>query len=298
MAVGVVVGLVLPGLAALLHPLLVPTLLIPLTLALVRLDWAALARASRDGRRVLLLLGWLLLGTPGLMRLVASALGTAGVPLALQKALVLMAASSPIISSVAIALMVGLDAGLALVAVLAATALVPLTLPVVATVLLGVSLDIAPLEFFARLVAMVGGAFAVAALVRRLVPRAAAPSAAETLDGITVLNLVVFAIAIMDGVTRFVLARPGYAVLAVLLAFAANLLLQWTGTLLFRGWGPRAAATVGLLSGNCNMGLVLVALQGRESFDVTVFFALAQLPMYMLPALLAPAYRRASRAAR
>ena len=39
-------------------------------------------------------------------------------------------------------------------------------------------------------------------------------------------------------------------------------------------------------------GLVLVALQGRASFDVTVYFALAQIPMYTLPALLKPVYAR------
>ena len=52
------------------------------------------------------------------------------------------------------------------------------------------------------------------------------------------------------------------------------------------------ALTVALLAGNCNMGLVLVALQGRASFDVTVYFALAQIPMYTLPALLKPVYAR------
>ena len=41
------------------------------------------------------------------------------------------------------------------------------------------------------------------------------------------------------------------------------------------------------------MGLVLVALEGKASFEVTVFFALAQIPMYTLPALLEPLYRRA-----
>ena len=40
------------------------------------------------------------------------------------------------------------------------------------------------------------------------------------------------------------------------------------------------------------MGLVLVALSGHASIEVTSFFALAQLPMYMLPALLEPLYRR------
>ena len=41
------------------------------------------------------------------------------------------------------------------------------------------------------------------------------------------------------------------------------------------------------------VGLVLVALRDGAPFEVTVFFALAQIPMYMLPALLTPVYRRA-----
>jgi BASS family bile acid:Na+ symporter len=47
-----------------------------------------------------------------------------------------------------------------------------------------------------------------------------------------------------------------------------------------------------LQSGNRNMGLVLVALQGKAGLDVLVFFALSQIPMYTLPALLKPLYAR------
>jgi BASS family bile acid:Na+ symporter len=46
------------------------------------------------------------------------------------------------------------------------------------------------------------------------------------------------------------------------------------------------------MTGNCNMGLVMVALADKADFDVIVFFAMAQIPMYMLPALLRPIYRR------
>ena len=96
----------------------------------------------------------------------------------------------------------------------------------------------------------------------------------------------------MDGVTVFALARPGYAALATALAFVFNILLQAAGWLAFRRHGAVTALTAGLVSGNCNMGLVLVALSGHASVEVAAFFALAQLPMYMLPALLDPLYRR------
>ena len=40
------------------------------------------------------------------------------------------------------------------------------------------------------------------------------------------------------------------------------------------------------------MGLVMVALGRDATFEMIVFFAMAQLPMYMLPGLLTPLYRR------
>ncbi|MDH5247322.1 MAG: hypothetical protein OEW98_12760, partial [Betaproteobacteria bacterium] len=80
--------------------------------------------------------------------------------------------------------------------------------------------------------------------------------------------------------------------LATVLAFLFNIALQAGGWLAFRHRGAATALTAGLVSGNCNMGLVLVALSGHASVEVTSFFALAQLPMFMLPALLEPLYRR------
>ena len=236
---------------------------------------------------------WLLVLSPlGVAALVA-ALRPLGLPSALGDALILMAASSPIVSSVAIALFVGLDAPLAVVAVLLATALVPVTLPPLAALLTGVAVAIGTLDFMLRLAGLVGCAFGAAWLVRRVVPAGRLAEAREHLDGLAVLNLVAFAVAIMDGVTAFAMRAPAYVAAALVAAFAFNLLLQAAGYAAFRGLGRREALTVAFLSGNCNMGLVLVALQGGASFEVTAFFALAQIPMYTLPALLAPVYRRA-----
>ena len=116
------------------------------------------------------------------------------------------------------------------------------------------------------------------------------------LDGVSVASLVVFAIAIMDGVTAGALARPGYVVLVTVAALVANVVLQCLGTLAALRLGMRSALTVGLMTGNSNMGLVLVALADKADFDVIVFFAMAQIPMYMLPAILSPVYARLSRA--
>lgn len=289
LAGGVFVGLALPPLAAFARPLLIPGLLIPLVIALLRLDWDALAAYARRPGLVTLICAGLLLVSPILMWL---ALAAFSLPPALAQGLILMAAASPIVSCAAISLILGLDTALAVIVIVATTALMPFSLPTVALWLLGLDIAIDLPTFMLRLALMVGGAFAAALLLRRLLSRQQLQANARMLDGVSVATLVMFALAIMDGVTAVALARPVYVLLVTVAAFAANLALQCLGTLAALRLGMRSAVTVGLLSGNCNMGLVLVALADKADFDVIVFFAMAQIPMYMLPALLGPVYRR------
>ena len=289
LAGGVLLGLALPQLAALARPLLIPALLIPLTIALVRLDWSALAAYARRPGLVALITAGLLVASPVLMWLVLKAVS---LPPALAQGLTLMAAASPIVSCAAISLILGLDAALAVVVIVVTTALIPFSLPTVALALLGLKIDIDLHTFMLRLTLMVGGAFAAALALRRLVPRHRLQANARMLDGASVATLVLFALAIMDGVTAVALSRPGYVLLVTLCAFCANIVLQCLGTLAALRLGMRSALTVGLMTGNCNMGLVMVVLADKAQFDVIVFFAMAQIPMYMLPALLSPVYRR------
>ncbi len=293
MAGGVLLGLAVPPLAAIARPLLVPALLIPLTLALLRIDWHAMGAFRRRPAVALALIGWILLVSPLAIWAVVQPLLVLGMPESLGQALVLMAAASPIVSCVALALFLDFDAALAIVAVLVTTALVPFTLPVLALALTGIEIELSLPAFMLRLALLVGSAFAVAGIARRLVAPAALAARRDQIDGLAVITLVVFALAIMDGVTTFAFARPAYVAMALAAAFASNLLLQAAGYWVFRRLGHRAALTAALVSGNCNMGLVLVALQDRASFEITAYFALAQIPMYTLPALLAPLYRRA-----
>jgi len=291
LAAGVLVGFAAPPLAALAKPLLAPALVIPLALALVRVDWSAMAGFRRRTGLVALLVFFMLGAAPIVVWAITTPALALGFPAKLREALILMAASSPIVSNIAIALFVGLDAALAAVVVVVATALVPFTLPPLALALLNLELAISLPAFMLRLAALVGGAFLAAGLLRRVVPKATLSSWREPIDGLAVLNLFVFALAIMDGVAAFSFERPGYALLAVAMAFLFNLLLQGLGWLAFRSLGAVTALTVALMAGNCNMGLVLVALSGHVGLEVTAFFALAQVPMYTLPVLLDPLYR-------
>jgi BASS family bile acid:Na+ symporter len=280
--VAVFIGLALPPLAALLRPLLPPVVGLLLLTALLRIDWRHLAEVLRQPLLVGLLTTWMLGGSALATALLLSLLD---LPESLESGVVLMACAPPILGAAAIALLLGLDGALLLVVGLLSTLLTPLTVPPLALWLLGLELEIGLLDFMLRLGLLVGLSFLVAGLLRRRLGAPRLASWGEQLNGIIVLLMTVFAIGIMEGVTEQALADPAKVLLWTATAFVANPLLQAAGALVSSKLGVRRALSVGLASGNCNMGLLLAALPAEGDPGVALYFALAQLPMYTLPLL-------------
>ena len=104
--------------------------------------------------------------------------------------------------------------------------------------------------------------------------------------------LVLFAIAVMAGMTAQLLHDPGWVIEGLLAAFAAAFGLNLATTLVFAGFGWREAASAGLMSGNRNMALYLAVLPASAHPRLVLFLALCQFPLYLSPFLLRPAYRR------
>jgi len=288
-ALGVFVGLAIPPFAALLKPLLVPAIVGPFVVALIRLDWRRLTGHLSQPAALALALLWLLVASPLLVHTLAGALALAP---ALHGAMVLMAAAPPLMASGALALMLRLDVALAVVVTTLATALMPLTVPAIALHLLGIDLDIALETLMLRLGAIVGGSFVAAIVLRRVLPPGFTGRHAEALDGLAVLGLLVFSIAIMDGATAMLIAEPRFVLACALAVYGLNLGLQVLGGALFAWRGAQGALTLGLCSGNANLGLLLAALADRAGHELLVFVAAAQLPIYTLPMIQRPLYRR------
>jgi BASS family bile acid:Na+ symporter len=162
----------------------------------------------------------------------------------------MMAAAPPLMASGYLALLIGLDAARAVALTLVSTALMPFTLPLVSLYLLGVDIDVPLGDLILRLAVVVGGCLALAWLLRRLIARAFIARHAEPLDGLAVLGLLIFAIAIMDGVSALLLRQPGFALLCVLAVIGVNLTLQLTGSLAFAWLGRRGALTIGMCGGS------------------------------------------------
>lgn len=290
LATGILIGIFLPALAALAAPLLIPSIVMLLVVALVRLDGRALLGMLGRPWVAAALTLWILLISPALMGLAVAVIEPAP---KLGTAMVLSAACPTIMSAIAFALMLGLDAVLVTIVVFTAMFLVPFTLPPLALLLLGLKLDIDLLTFMVRLVAITGGSLLVALAIRAVVPRTAIDRRREMLDGAAVVGLLIFAVAIMDGVGAAALARPGYFAATLAAAFGANIGLQAAAFFAFLWLGRRRAVAAALVSGNRNMGLLLAALGAAADFDVVLYLALGQIPVYMTP-LCRPIYGRLS----
>lgn len=291
---GVFAGIVLPDLAALLRPLLTPVVIGTLTLALLRLDWARMAAALRHPGLPLALAGWQLLLSPGLVW-AASALF--GLPPDLHLLLVLQAAAPPIGSAPVFALILGLDGALAAVTTVLATLLLPLTLTPLVVLLADTGLRVDLSAFALRVTLVVIAPFVVAAMLRALIGPDRLRRNDPLVGGLNVLLLVVFAIAVMDGVTARLLAEPAYILGLLFASCVAALLLHAAGYLAFRWTGARSAFNAAILSGNRNMGLMLAITAGTAGEAFALYVGLAQIPMYFAPLLLSPFLRRASRPA-
>jgi hypothetical protein len=295
LAAGVFVGLALPDLATMARPLLVPTIIVMLVFSLLRLQPAAILDAARSPGRVLPVVGFVLLVSP--------AIGQAGVALfgieslfgvGVAAAVVVWTASPPLVSVTALATILRLDGALSLMVMTLGGLLMPLTLPPLILSLIGLDLHIGVAELMLRLVGMLALAGCIAAGIRAVAGTARIQRYSDALDGAFVLVMLIFAVAVMDGVTAAALADPVKIAGMIALVFAVSLILQGIGFLLFLPAGRATATTVALISGNRNMAIVLGAAPAAFHPDAFLYLAILQFPIYLLPALLRPVYRRLS----
>ncbi len=287
---GVFLGILLPTLAQAARPLLNLAVIGTLTAALLRLDWDRLGQALRSPRLPALLTVWQLLLSP----LLAFALVQAvSLPPVYVLILVLQAAAPPIGTSSAFAMFLGLDGSLAMVGAAWMTLLLPLSLTAVVAWLLpqfGIEVDV--LAFFFRVSLFALSPFGLAWLLRRLIGVQRLREQDAALAGVNVVMLVIFALAVMDGVTAAFWAQPLRVLSLLLTASVAGLFWHAVGYALFCRQGAQVAYTAALLNGNRNMGLMLAVTVGTAGEAFGLYVGIAQIPMYFAPLLLGPWVRR------
>jgi BASS family bile acid:Na+ symporter len=291
-AASIFIGIMVPPLAALLKPIFAYALFVLLCLAFLRVDPAEVRKHFSRPAIVAAAAAWMMLGTPLMIGLALVAFGMSGHLPGLYVAMILQAAAPPVISAPTLAALMGLDAALSLATLVVCTALTPLTAPIFATLFVGPSMAISPVALGAKLLALLAGATIVAALVRRFGGKEWVVRQSERIDGLSVIALFFFAVALMDGVLVAILSEPLKMFGLTVLSFALSLGLAALTAFVFARLGAGQALALGLAAGNRNMGLMLAAA-GTAVPDLTwLYFAVAQFPIYLMPAMLKPLARR------
>ena len=145
---GLFIGIVSPDLARLFRPVVGPSVFVLMVATVLRIDWDRVAAYVRRPTAAAIAVAWLLLGAP---LIVWAATQAVSLPDGLSRALVLTACSPVLVAVPTFAVMLGLDAAFALIAVIATSLLQPVLQPPLALMLLGLELDISAAQLMQRL---------------------------------------------------------------------------------------------------------------------------------------------------
>lgn len=286
LAVMVIVGVLTPPLGELLRPYVREAVFVLLTLAFLRTDLQALGALALRPLAVLAAILWttilIPLGVIGALNLGAAEL--LGPTLAL--ALLVQAVSLPLMSAPAIALLVGLDATPVLAGLLVASALMPATAPLLLD-LGNAGLALPAWDLAVLLAAMLGGSALLGLLASAVIGKARIGRHGAALDGLNVLALFVFIVSVMGDVGPAFLADPVRVLGLTGLAFAVAIGLLAASWALFLPAGRRTALALALLPSQRNLGLMLAVMGTQLPETVWLYFAVAQLPIYLAPLALA-----------
>lgn len=273
----------LPGLSALLRPLLPALVSLVLGLAIARVDVASVLREFGQPRRLGLLAGLVVIFLP----LTCLALIGIGHLFGLDPDTLLIlaafGAAPPLSSAASLALLLGYNARLTLQLSLLATIALPILGPL-SFALVGIDANIAPLAMALRIAMIIAGGFAIGLTLQHFVGKARIARNGEAFNGITTLSMILFLFPLFDGVTGFVAANPRQAlmlfVLAMVLNFGGHLV---TAFIARRTTDPETASALGLMYGNRNISFWLAVLPFNPALGL--FVAVAQVPIYATPAV-------------
>jgi BASS family bile acid:Na+ symporter len=291
LAASIFLGLAVPPLAAYVKPYLGATVFVLLLFSYLRTDPRAFLRYLKAPGIALAAALWVMVAVPLLFGAAYALSGIRDAMPALYTVMILHIAIAPITSSAAFAALMGLDVALSLMTLIVSCALSPITTVAFSTWFLGTSL-FSPLGLGVKLFFFFAASGAIAYAIRRVAGQAWIERQSEKIDGLNVLAVFVFAITAMDGVPRHVMADPLFALGLLAFVFALACVVAGLTVLVFRRAGTERALVIGLSACFRNLGVVMAAI-GTSLPDIAWFyFALAQFPIYLMPALLKPLARR------
>lgn len=288
-ALSLFLGMALPPVSAFAKPALPVSVFLLLVLAMIRLDTAALRVVSGQPLRLAAMLIWCMVAVPVLGgALISVAHQHLAFSRDIQLAIALMLVAPPIMSVPAFCYLLGLNGTLSFVVMVLTLIVTPVTAPLIANILVEGALPLSTVALGYRLAFFLFGSAAVALALRRLFGAETVAAQGDLIDGLNVILLFVFAVALMDGVAALTFERPGLVATLIAVSFGVAGAIVAATTVVFFKLGAHDALSLGLTAGNRNMGLMASALIAGLPDLTWAYIALAQFPIYLLPWIMRP----------
>lgn len=275
----------MPPVSTFLKPYVAESVFLLLFTAFLRVDADELRGHLRRPGLVLAGTAWSAVAIPVLFALACLVTGTEAAMPDLFIALMLQAVASPIMSSPAFALLMGLDATLVLAILVTTAAVTPGTAALFAAVM-GLELQLSPAALGFKLFVIVAGSALLAAIVRRIAGMETITRHREEINGFSIVLLFIFVAGIMENVGVTFLARPGMMIALTAFAFFVFAAILAVSTLALLKTGRKNALALAFMSSQRNMGLMLAATGGAVPELAWMYFAVAQFPIFLSPYLL------------
>ena len=282
-ALSILLGLGLPQIAAALRPVIPISIFIFILLSFARANLpglkAVLQRPGRLGVGMLIstlvppLVGWAFLASPLAV----------GLDPGIRLGIALMAAAPPLMASPAFATVIGLENSFALTVLVLGMVLAPLTSPAIASALVGAEVPISPYALAQRLAIFIGGGMLAGIVLRKLMGTPRIVALKTELDGCGVVLYFLFAIAAMDGVIDAALNTPMMVISILVLSAGYSALCFAISYALSRGFGFNDQFSASICVGLRNMGLLMAPIFSVVPQTAFLYFALAQVPIYVTP---------------
>jgi BASS family bile acid:Na+ symporter len=290
-AISIVLGIFLPPLGAVIRPFFPETVFALLVLAFLRVDPGALRAQLAKPKLLIAVTVWIMLITPTAAGLAFTALDLKTTSPALLLALMLNFVAPPIFASPALAALMGLNAAITLALLLVCIAVTPFLAPALVAMFVGSAVTFSPLSLGLRLVLMLAGAALAGVAIRAVAGRPWVERQAERIDGLNVIVLFLFAVALMGDVLANTVTQPLYVLellgLGCLVTFGLGAL---TMLMLIRV-DLHTAVPIAHAAASRNTGLMLAAAAGAVPELVWLYMALLQIPIYALPLIIKPLLR-------
>ena len=286
---GLVAGLLLPGVALALRPWLSQMITGLLFLTAFRIGHRAALGGLADGISTLKATLVLQLAMPLTALGLFALFGVAHTPLAV--ALLLMLSAPSVTGSPNITQLLGHPPEPAFRVLILGTALLPLTVIPVLLLSPGLGNLFEVLLAAGRLLGVIALTVTIAFGARHLLMPDLAPQKAQALDGLTTLALAIIVVGLMSALGP-ALARDPVLVLQWLVAVTvANLGLQILTFRWLRWRGHhKTAVPFSVIAGNRNFALFLIALPASTTDPLLIFLGCYQVPMYLTAILMRRIY--------